>query len=484
MAAHWPPADVTADDPAVTVGPVMGGSKDYLELGDVRGARVPYRRVRLADGRHVDLYDSSGPYTDPNAVLDLGRGLPPRPGVVDGRGTQLQQARNGVITAEMAYVAAREGVRPRHVRDEVAAGRAVVPANPRHPESEPMVIGRAFRVKVTAPVGTPSTLASADADVEDMVRCIRWGADTVLHSSAGGPRDRLLRNAPVPVGTVPLDQALEAVGGDPAALSWEAFRDTVVEQAERGVDYMTVHAGVRLEHLPLTAGRAAGIVSHGGAIMAEWCRRRRTESFLFAHFEELCDVLARFDVTLALGLGLQPGSVVDADDAAQFAELRTVGGLVKVARARGVQVMIEGSGHLPLHAIADHVRLLDQLSQGAPAYAYGPLTTDVALGHEHVASAIGAAVTAQAGTAMLFCVTPTPIVGTTDRAGLREAVVAHKIAALTADLAKGHLPARQRDAEFCRARVDYEWHDQRALSVDPDTAYGVTSPAHRWSRRT
>ncbi|MCV7421840.1 phosphomethylpyrimidine synthase ThiC [Mycobacterium yunnanensis] len=479
MTAHWPPADL----PAVTAAPVVGGSKDYLDLVDVRGARVPYRRVRLADGRHVDLYDSSGPYTDPDAVLDLERGLPPRPGVFHGRGTQLQQARNGVVTAEMAFVAAREGVRPKLVRDEVAGGRAVIPANHRHPESEPMIIGRAFRVKVTATVGTPS----ADTEVQDMVRSIRWGADTVLDASAGDAfdhRDRLLRNAPVPIGTDPLHQALEAVDGDPAALSWETFRDTVVEQAEQGVDYMTVPAGVRVEHLSLTAGRASGIVDRGGAIMAAWCRRRRTESFLFTHFEELCGILARYDVTLALGAGLQPGSIADADDAAQFTELRTVGGLAKVARAHGVQVMIEGSGRLPLHAIANHVRLLDQLSQGAPAYAYGPLTTDVALGHEHVAAAIGAAATAQAGTAMLFCLSPAQHAGDPERAVLKDAVVAHRIAAHAADLAKGQLPARQREVELCRARVEHHWHDQRALSVDPDTAYGVTSVGHRRLRRT
>jgi len=417
----------------------------------------------------VDLYDSSGPYTDPDAVLDVDRGLPPRPGVIGGVGTQLQRARDGVVTAEMAFVAAREGLRPKLVRDEIAAGRAVIPANHRHPESEPMIIGKAFRVKVTANVGT-SNLASGDSTLEDMVWSIRWGADTVVDLSTGGDGNRILRNAPVPVGTVPLHQTLETVQGDPAALTWEAFRDTVVEQAERGVDYMTVHAGVRLEHVPLTAGRVAGIVSRGGAIMAAWCLRRRTESFLYTHFDDLCDILAHYDVTLALGAGLQPGSIADADDAAQFAELRTIGSLAKTAKARGVQVMVEGPGHLPLHVIADDVRLLDQLSHGAPSYAYGPLTTDVAPGHDHIASAIGAAVTAQAGTAMLCCVSPKEHLGVPDRAGLKDAVIAHKIAAHAADLAKGHAQTQQRDDALSRARFEFHWYDQFALSVDPDTA--------------
>ncbi|OPX07434.1 phosphomethylpyrimidine synthase [Mycobacterium sp. AT1] len=472
-AAHRLPGSGSADDPmatsAVTTGPIAGSAKGYLDLADVRGGRVPYRRVPLADGRHVDLYDSSGPYTDPDAVLDVDRGLPPRPGVTGGLGTQLQRARDGVVTAEMAFVAAREGLRPRLVRDEIAAGRAVIPANHRHPESEPMIIGRAFRVKVTANVGT-SNLASDDCTLEDMVWSIRWGADTVVDLSTGRDGDRILRNAPVPVGTVPLHQTLETVHGDPAALTWEAFRDTVVEQAERGVDFMTVHAGVRLEHVPLTAGRVAGIVSRGGAIMAAWCLRRRTESFLYTHFDELCDIMAHYDVTLALGAGLQPGSIADADDAAQFAELRTIGGLAKTAKARGVQVMVEGPGHLPLHVIADNVRLLDQLSHGAPSYAYGPLTTDVAPGHDHIASAIGAAVTAQAGTAMLCCVSPKEHLGVPDRAGLKEAVIAHKIAAHAADLAKGHAQTQQRDDALSRARFEFHWYDQFALSVDPDTA--------------
>jgi phosphomethylpyrimidine synthase len=429
--------------------------------------------VQLSDGRHLDLYDASGPYTDANAEIDVATGLPPRPGVGTDRGTQLQRARDGVVTAEMAFVAAREGVRPKLVRDEIAAGRAVIPANRHHPECEPMIIGRAFRVKVNANVGSATSVLAGE-EIDDMVWAIRWGADTVTDLTAGRDLDtkrrRILRNSPVPVGTVPLHEALDEVGGDPAALTWDAYRDTVIEHAEQGVDYMTVHAGVLLNHVPLTSRRLTGIVSRGGAIMAAWCLRRQTESFLYTHFDELCDILAGYDVTLSLGAGLQPGSIADANDAAQFAELRTLGELARTAKAHGVQVMIEGTGHLPMHKIAESVRLQEQLCRSAPFYTPGPLTTAIAPAHDHVTSAIGAAMIAEAGAAMLCCVTPKENLAGPDRAGVKDAVIAHKIAAHSADLAKGHPQAQERDDALSRARFEFSWYDQFALSLDPDTA--------------
>jgi phosphomethylpyrimidine synthase len=470
-----------ARDAIVTTGPIAGSAKCYLNLLDVPGGRVPFRRVRLSDGGHLDLYDTSGPYTDAGAVIDLAAGLPPRPGVVDDRGTQLQRARDGLVTAEMAFVAAREGVRPKLVRDEVAAGRAVIPANHHHPETEPMIIGRAFRVKVNANIGN-SAVSSAGGELDEMVWAIRWGADTVMDLSAGRDLhttgERILRNSPVPVGTVPLHQALEQVHGDPAALTWEAYRDTVVEQAEQGVDYMTVHAGLRLDHIPLTAGRVTGIVSRGGAVMAAWCLERQTDSFLYTHFDELCEILARYDVTLSLGAGLQPGSIADANDAAQFAELRTLGELAKAAKVHGVQVMVEGAGHVPMHKIVESVRLQEQLCRSAPFYTLGPLTTDIAPAYDHVTSAIGAAIIAQAGTAMLCCVNPKEHLGVADRAGVKDAVIAYKIAAHAADLAKGHPQARERDDALSRARFEFRWYDQFALSLDPETARKAYEQTH------
>ncbi len=460
-------------DATVTTGPIAGSAKCYRNLVDVPGGRVPFRRVHLSNGGHLDLYDASGPYTDGDAVIDLSAGLPPRPCVVGDRGTQLQRARDGIVTAEMAFVAAREGVRPKLVRDEVAAGRAVIPANHRHPESEPMVIGRAFRVKVNANIGCSVGVAVGGA-VDEMVWAIRWGADTVMDLAAGGDRtgtrEPILRNSPVPVGTVPLHETLERVDGDPAALTWETYRDTVIEQAEQGVDYMTVHAGLRLDHVPLTADRVTGIVSRGGAIMAAWCLERRTDSFLYAHFDELCEILARYDVTLSLGAGLQPGSIADASDAAQFAELRTLGELANTARNHGVQVMVEGPGHVPMHKITETVRLQQQLCRNAPFSTFGPLTTDIAPAHDHVTSAIGAAITAREGAAMLCCVTPKEYLGVPDRSGAKDAVIAHKIAAHAADLAKGHPHAQERDDALSRACLEFAWCDQLALSLDPETA--------------
>ncbi|MDT5358126.1 MAG: phosphomethylpyrimidine synthase, partial [Mycobacterium sp.] len=326
-----------AVEPSVTTGPIAGSSKVYRNLdifpGGGPAAKVPFRRVNLSNGEHLDLYDTSGPYTDPDAVIDVTAGLRPRPGVVRDRGTQLQRARAGEITAEMAFIAAREQMPAELVRDEVARGRAVIPANYNHPESEPMIIGKAFAVKVNANIGNSAVTSSIAEEVDKMVWATRWGADTIMDLSTGkdihATREWILRNSPVPVGTVPIYQALEKVKGDPTELTWEMYRDTVIEQCEQGVDYMTVHAGVLLRYVPLTAKRVTGIVSRGGSIMAAWCLAHHQESFLYTNFDELCDIFARYDVTFSLGDGLRPGSIADANDAAQFAELRTLGELTK-----------------------------------------------------------------------------------------------------------------------------------------------------------
>ena len=459
-------------DPTVTIGPIAGSTKAYRDLPD--GARVPFRRITQSNGEHLDLYDTSGPYTDPRATIDLHAGLPPRPGIVRERGTQLQRARGGEITAEMAFIAEREGVPGDLVRDEVARGRAVIPANHNHPESEPMIIGKAFAVKVNANIGNSVVSSSIAEEVDKMVWAIRWGADTIMDLSTGADihatREWILRNSPVPVGTVPIYQALERVKGDPTRLSWEVYRDTVIEQCEQGVDYMTVHAGVLLRHVPLTAQRITGIVSRGGAIMAAWCLAHHRESFLYNNFGELCEILARYDVTFSLGDGLRPGSIADANDAAQFAELRTLGELTTVAKSTGVQVMIEGPGHVPMHKIVENVRLEEELCGEAPFYTLGPLATDIAPGYDHITSAIGAAMIAQAGTAMLCYVTPKEHLGLPNRKDVKDGVIAYKIAAHAADLAKGHPRAQQRDDALSNARFEFRWNDQFALSLDPDTA--------------
>lgn len=462
-------------DPSVTTGPITGSTKVYRKI-DHDGAtlRVPFRRVNLTNSEHLDLYDTSGPYTDDDAVIDLNAGLPPRPGVVADRGTQLQRARAGEITAEMAYIAEREGVSPELVRAEVARGRAVIPANHKHPESEPMIIGKAFGVKVNANIGNSAVTSSIGEEVDKMVWATRWGADTIMDLSTGKDihltREWILRNSPVPVGTVPIYQALEKVNGDPTKLTWEMYRDTVIEQCEQGVDYMTVHAGVLLRYIPLTVKRVTGIVSRGGSIMAAWCLAHHTESFLYTHFEELCEILARYDVTFSLGDGLRPGSIADANDEAQFAELRTLGELTKIAKSHGVQVMIEGPGHVPMHKIVENVRLEEEWCEEAPFYTLGPLATDIAPAYDHITSAIGAAIIAQAGTAMLCYVTPKEHLGLPDRKDVKDGVIAYKIAAHAADLAKGHPRAQQRDDALSKARFEFRWHDQFALSLDPDTA--------------
>lgn len=464
-------------EPSVTTGPIAGSAKAYREIeapGSGATLQVPFRRVHLSTGDHFDLYDTSGPYTDTDTVIDLTAGLPHRPGVVRDRGTQLQRARAGEITAEMAFIAAREDMSAELVRDEVARGRAVIPANHHHPESEPMIIGKAFAVKVNANIGNSAVTSSIAEEVDKMVWATRWGADTIMDLSTGKniheTREWILRNSPVPVGTVPIYQALEKVNGDPTELTWEIYRDTVIEQCEQGVDYMTVHAGVLLRYVPLTAKRVTGIVSRGGSIMAAWCLAHHRESFLYTNFEELCDIFARYDVTFSLGDGLRPGSIADANDAAQFAELRTLGELTKIAKAHGAQVMIEGPGHIPMHKIVENVRLEEELCEEAPFYTLGPLATDIAPAYDHITSAIGAAIIAQAGTAMLCYVTPKEHLGLPDRKDVKDGVIAYKIAAHAADLAKGHPRAQERDDALSTARFEFRWNDQFALSLDPDTA--------------
>ncbi|MFV9451961.1 phosphomethylpyrimidine synthase ThiC [Rhodococcus sp. NM-2] len=459
---------------SVTTGPIEGSTKQYLLSGD--DIRVPVRRVHLTNGEHLDVYDTSGPYTDADATIDLEAGLPHlrAPWIAGREGTQLDAARAGVVTAEMQYCAAREGVSPETVRTEVAAGRAVIPANRCHPELEPMIIGKAFAVKINANIGNSAVTSSIAEEVEKMVWATRWGADTIMDLSTGKniheTREWILRNSPVPVGTVPIYQALEKVGGDPTALTWEIYRDTVIEQCEQGVDYMTVHAGVLLRYIPLTARRVTGIVSRGGSIMAAWCLAHHRESFLYTHFDELCEILHRYDVTFSLGDGLRPGSIADANDEAQFAELRTLGELTRIAKSHGVQVMIEGPGHVPMHKIVENVRLEEELCEEAPFYTLGPLATDIAPAYDHITSAIGAAMIAQAGTAMLCYVTPKEHLGLPNRDDVKTGVITYKIAAHAADLAKQHPRAQERDDALSKARFEFRWHDQFALSLDPDTA--------------
>ncbi|QMU22294.1 phosphomethylpyrimidine synthase ThiC [Gordonia rubripertincta] len=473
------PATATFEDGGLTTGPIEGSSKHYLAVDHLR---VPQRRIHLTNGEHLDVYDTSGPYTDTDAVIDVERGLPPirdgwnRPEPIDGASTQLAWARAGIITDEMRFIAAREGVEPELVRSEVAIGRAVIPANHRHPESEPMIIGKKFAVKINANIGNSAVRSSIADEVEKMVWATRWGADTIMDLSTGADihttREWILRNSPVPVGTVPIYQALEKVNGDPVALTWEIYRDTVIEQAEQGVDYMTVHAGVLLRYVPLTARRVTGIVSRGGSIMAAWCLAHHQESFLYTHFDELCEIFRRYDITFSLGDGLRPGSIADANDEAQFAELRTLGELTTIAKSHGVQVMIEGPGHIPMHKIVENVRLEEELCEEAPFYTLGPLATDIAPAYDHITSAIGAAMIAQAGTAMLCYVTPKEHLGLPDRDDVKVGVITYKIAAHSADLAKGHPRAQERDDALSKARFEFRWVDQFNLALDPDTARG------------
>ncbi|ADJ50266.1 thiamine biosynthesis protein ThiC [Amycolatopsis mediterranei S699] len=459
----------------VTTGPITGSHKAYQQTES--GLRVPVRRIDLSNGEQFDVYDTSGPYTDPDVEIDVHSGLHRlRAGWADGRehNTQLGWAKQGVITREMEYIAARERVSPEFVRDEVARGRAVIPANRKHPETEPMIIGKNFLVKINANMGNSAVWSSVEEEVDKMVWATRWGADTIMDLSTGKriheTREWIIRNSPVPVGTVPIYQALEKVDGEPEKLSWEVYRDTIIEQCEQGVDYVTVHAGVLLRYIPLTARRVTGIVSRGGSIMAAWCLAHHQESFLYTHFEELCEILRQYDVTFSLGDGLRPGSIADANDRAQFAELETLGELTHIARSHDVQVMIEGPGHVPMHKIKENVELEEKLCGEAPFYTLGPLATDIAPAYDHITSAIGAAQIGWYGTAMLCYVTPKEHLGLPNRDDVKTGVITYKIAAHAADLAKGHKYAQEWDDELSKARFEFRWNDQFNLSLDPDTA--------------
>jgi len=512
----------TIEERVPTSGVAFPGSRKTYLVGSRPDIRVPMREVPLSTGDRVVLYDTSGPYTDPDVVIDVRRGLPPlRARWIDERGdtetypgrpvrpidngyrdgdpraarnldsvftatrpprrakpgrrvTQMHYARQGIITPEMEFVALREGVPPEFVRDEIARGRAVLPANVNHPESEPMIIGRNFLVKVNANIGNSAVASSIEDEVEKMTWATRWGADTVMDLSTGRnihtTREWIIRNSPVPVGTVPIYQALEKVGGKAEDLSWEVYRDTLIEQFEQGVDYITVHAGVLLRYVPLTARRKTGIVSRGGSIMAAWCLAHHEENFLYTHFREMCELMAQYDVTFSLGDGLRPGSIADANDEAQFAELRTLGELTKIAWEYDVQVMIEGPGHVPMHKIKENMDLQLELCSEAPFYTLGPLTTDIAPGYDHITSAIGAAMIGWYGTAMLCYVTPKEHLGLPNKDDVKAGVIAYKIAAHAADLAKGHPGAQAWDDALSDARFEFRWEDQFNLSLDPETA--------------
>ncbi|HVL88957.1 MAG TPA: phosphomethylpyrimidine synthase ThiC [Actinomycetota bacterium] len=466
--------------------------------------RVPMREITPGGEEPLRLYDTSGPWTDPDVSVDVRTGLPelrlpwilergdveevthaaaPVAGfdrrhvlrATDGATvTQMHYARLGIVTPEMEFVAIRENVDPEFVRAEIAAGRAIIPANVNHPESEPMIIGRNFLVKINANIGNSAVASSIEEETAKMKWATRWGADTLMDLSTGAQihetREWIIRNCPTPVGTVPIYQALEKVGGDPAALSWEVYRDTIIEQCEQGVDYFTVHAGVLLRFVPMTAKRVTGIVSRGGSIMAAWCLAHHQENFLYTNFEELCEILARYDVSFSLGDGLRPGCIADANDDAQLGELKTLGELTTIAWSRDVQVMIEGPGHVPMNKIKENMDLQLEWCHEAPFYTLGPLVTDIAPGYDHITSAIGAAMIGWYGTAMLCYVTPKEHLGLPNAQDVKEGVITYKIAAHAADLAKGHPGAQAWDDALSRARFEFRWDDQFDLSLDPDTA--------------
>lgn len=495
----------TAGEPPVTVYDASGPYTDPKHILNIEGGLPRLRHawavargdVEAYEGRHVRPEDNgfaTGERLTPEFPV---RNQPLR--AKDGKAvTQLAYARAGIITPEMEFVAIRENlgreavreklvrdgesfgahipdyVTPEFVRQEVAAGRAIIPANINHPEAEPMIIGRNFLVKINANIGNSAVTSSMADEVDKMVWAIRWGGDTVMDLSTGrnihNIREWIIRNAPVPIGTVPLYQALEKVGGIAEDLTWEVFRDTLIEQAEQGVDYFTIHAGVRLHYIPLTVNRVTGIVSRGGSIMAKWCLHHHKESFLYEHFEEICDICRAYDVSFSLGDGLRPGSIADANDAAQFAELETLGELTQIAWAKDCQVMIEGPGHVPMHKIKENMDKQLKVCGEAPFYTLGPLTTDIAPGYDHITSGIGAAMIGWFGTAMLCYVTPKEHLGLPDRNDVKVGVITYKIAAHAADLAKGHPAAQIRDNALSRARFEFRWEDQFNLSLDPETA--------------
>lgn len=537
----------------ITRDPFPKSKKIYVD-GKIHDIKVAMREVETddflsdapdADRFKITLYDTSGPYTDPDVDIDVHRGLPSlREKWIRERGdvselpdfsskfarkrlerangitfgnirkplraspsrnvTQMHYAKKGIITPEMEYIAIRENQRidelreiygqlgayhegvdfdariqtgcitPDFVREEVAAGRAIIPNNINHPESEPMIIGRNFLVKINANIGNSAVTSSIEEEVEKAVWACRWGADTIMDLSTGDniheTREWIIRNAPVPVGTVPIYQALEKVSGKPEELTWEIYRDTLIEQAEQGVDYFTIHAGVLLRYIPLTVDRVTGIVSRGGSIMAKWCLSHHKESFLYTNFEEICEIMKAYDIAFSLGDGLRPGSIADANDAAQFAELDTLGELTQIAWKHDVQVMIEGPGHIPMQMIRENVTKELEICADAPFYTLGPLVTDIAPGYDHITSAIGAAMIGWYGTAMLCYVTPKEHLGLPNKKDVKDGVITYKIAAHAADLAKGHPTAQLRDNVLSKARFEFRWNDQFNLSLDPDTA--------------
>lgn len=533
--------------------PFPNSKKVYL-TGSRPDIRVPVREITLADtptafggekNAPVLVYDTSGPYTDPDVRIDLRKGLPdvrsawidergdteilpgltsefgqsrladasldalrfahvrtPRRAKAGGNVTQMHYARQGIITPEMEYIAIRENMKlqearaagllgaqhpgqsfgasipqeitPEFVREEVARGRAIIPANINHTELEPMIIGRNFLVKVNGNIGNSALGSSIEEEVEKLTWGIRWGADTVMDLSTGKhiheTREWILRNSPVPIGTVPIYQALEKVNGIAEDLTWEIFRDTLIEQAEQGVDYFTIHAGVLLRYVPLTAKRVTGIVSRGGSIMAKWCLAHHQENFLYTHFEEICEIMKAYDVSFSLGDGLRPGSIADANDAAQFGELETLGELTRIAWKHDVQVLIEGPGHVPMHLIKENMDKQLECCDEAPFYTLGPLTTDIAPGYDHITSGIGAAMIGWFGCAMLCYVTPKEHLGLPNKDDVKTGIITYKIAAHAADLAKGHPGAQIRDNALSKARFEFRWEDQFNLGLDPDTA--------------
>lgn len=514
----------------ITIMSSFEGSKKVYVEGSRPDILVPMREIALSpttgsfgneENAPIRVYDTSGPYTDPAYQVDITKGLPAlRNAWIQERGdveayegrsikpedngfrhvddpriqenvfpeltrkplrakkgknvTQLHYARRGIITSEMEFVAIRENMNPEFVRSEIAAGRAIMPSNINHPEAEPMIIGRNFHVKINANIGNSAVSSSIAEEVEKMTWATRWGADNIMDLSTGKhihtTREWIIRNAAVPVGTVPIYQALEKVNGVAEDLTWEVYRDTLIEQAEQGVDYFTIHAGVLLRYVPLTANRVTGIVSRGGSIMAQWCLYHHQENFLYTHFEEICEIMKAYDVAFSLGDGLRPGSIADANDEAQFAELETLGELTQIAWQHDVQVMVEGPGHVPMHLIKENMDKQLEVCKEAPFYTLGPLTTDIAPGYDHITSAIGAAMIGWFGTAMLCYVTPKEHLGLPNREDVRVGVITYKIAAHAADLAKGHPGAQKRDDALSKARFEFRWRDQFNLSLDPERA--------------